>query len=112
MEAGLSLSIVLGVVLGLFYGLSSFAFQRLALKASPNKFVGFMTGGMLLRMAILLAMVTAVMLVFEVEALAFAGSLAVTLILMLGLDTWSLYRRIQNASQDTVPDEHTTAQEG
>lgn len=103
MVSTVGFGLLLGCVIGGLYGAAVFGVMHLANRFQDNRFLLIVFGGMLFRMVAMLLLVGTVLLVVPVHIVAFASSLAATILLGLGLEVWVLYRRHLARSGPTKP---------
>ena len=93
MSADLWWSLGLGGGIALLYSIISYAVDRRALRASRSRFVKILVGGMLVRMALVLVLLTLVLLFVSVRVGAFIGSFIVLFFAGLLVEVLRLHHR-------------------
>ncbi len=86
------LGLVLGAGVGLAYALGGYVTTRYAARHGGRRFMALFFGGMIVRLAIALALVTLVLALTLVPALPFAGALLVTFVAGLAIDVIRIHR--------------------
>lgn len=95
------LSLLLGLGVGSLYGLAFFFTASFANKFADNRFLLIVFGGMLVRMAIMLLSVSAIVLfVPTIDVFVFVIALVAAVLLSLSIEVWVLYRRVKAASRE------------
>lgn len=87
------LSIGLGASIGILYGVASLVTSRVAVRYGDQQFMLIFLGGMLARLAVAAALVLLVLVLFDVHAPAFIGTLLVVFLLGLIAEVWIIHRR-------------------
>jgi hypothetical protein len=101
MVEGLWFSILLGVGIGLVYGLASYLNYHIALGVSKRLFLPLTVGGMMGRMMLCLGALAVVLVFAEVDRQTFLVSFSLTFIIGLALEVLILHRRVR---RDTAGD--------
>lgn len=95
------LSLLLGFGVGSLYGLAFFISASFANKFEDNRFLLIIFGGMLVRMALMLICVSAIVLfVPTIDVFVFVIALVAAVLLSLAIEVWVLYRRVKAVSQN------------
>ncbi len=93
------LSLLLGFGVGSLYGLAFFFTASFANRFADNRFLLIVFGGMLVRMAVMLLSVSAIVLfVPTIDVFVFVIALVVAVLLSLAVEVWVLYRRMKSVS--------------
>ena len=92
------MSVGLGLLLGLLYGIASFVIAAVSLKQKPSTFIAVYFGGMVVRILFALAAVALIFFMLDVNQALFIGSLFGMFMVCLSLEiAWLVRRRSQSA---------------
>jgi len=87
-----SFGFVLGLVLGLLYGVASYVGYKLAVWAGDLYFAAAVFGSMLIRMTVFLAAIALTITFLEVDEFRFVGAFFLTFIIVLVVEVAALHR--------------------
>ena len=98
MMIGFWFSALIGISLGVGYGLSAIFVTRLAMDRPNRTFMVLVLGGMMARLFVTLLIITLILLLVPVDTMVFIVSFFVLFVVGLTLEVYLLHRRQQLAS--------------
>lgn len=100
MVNGFWFSALIGVGLGVMYGLSAYLASRTAMNRSHRSFMLLVLGGMMARLFLTILIITLILLLVPVNKLVFVVSFFVIFVIGLTLEIVILHRRQLSVNQN------------
>lgn len=100
MVNGFWFSALIGVGLGVMYGLSAYLASRTAMNRSHRSFMLLVLGGMMARLFLTILIITLILLLVPVNKLVFVVSFFVIFVIGLALEILILHRRQLSVNQN------------